>query len=105
MAKSTLAGQVREQYKDGSSGRVNLAAGIYLAIVKDTVDEQKQGRIRVWIPEFKSNPEDESSWLTVSYCSPFAGSTDPFKLVHKSLVTHKNLTDSGSRYLMLITKF
>lgn len=80
MAKSTLAGQVREQYKDGSSGRINLAAGLYLAIVKDTVDEQKQGRIRVWVPEFKSNPEDESSWLTVSYCSPFAGATDPFKL-------------------------
>ena len=80
MSKATLSGQVRDQYKDDSSGRINVATGIFIAIVKDTVDEQHMGRIRVWVPEFKSDPEDDTSWVTVSYCSPFAGSTDPFKL-------------------------
>ena len=80
MAKATLSGQVRDQYKDDSSGRINVASGIFIAIVKDNVDEQNMGRLRVWVPEFKSNPEDDTAWVTVNYCSPFAGSTDPYKL-------------------------
>lgn len=51
--------------------------GVYLAIVKDNSDDKGMGRLRVWIPEFKSDPSDSSSWLTVSYASPFAGASDP----------------------------
>jgi GH24 family phage-related lysozyme (muramidase) len=80
MAKATLSGQVRSQYLDDSSGRINLATGIYTAIVKNNVDEDSMGRLRVWVPEFKGDPEDEDGWITVQYCSPFAGSTDPFLL-------------------------
>jgi len=80
MAKASLSGQVRDQYKDNSSGRINVASGIYVAIVKNNVDEQNMGRLWVWVPEFRSDPEDETSWVPVSYCSPFAGATDPFKL-------------------------
>jgi GH24 family phage-related lysozyme (muramidase) len=80
MGKPTLSGQVRDQYLDNSSGRVNLAFGVYTAIVKKTYDEDNMGRLRVWIPEFKGDPEDEDQWSTVQYCSPFAGSTDPFAL-------------------------
>lgn len=33
------------------------------------------GRLEVWIPEFSSNPQDESGWFVVQYCSPMAGAT------------------------------
>lgn len=78
MSKTSLSGQVREQYKDTASGRINGAQGIYLGIVKKNTDEQNMGRLWVWIPEFKGDPEDESGWKAVNYCSPFAGATDPY---------------------------
>lgn len=51
--------------------------GIYIAIVKDTSDAQKSGRLRVWIPELSSDPDDEKGWKLVNYSSPFAGATNP----------------------------
>jgi phage baseplate assembly protein gpV len=50
---------------------------MYLAYVKDNTDAQRMGRLKVWVPDFGSLPTDESSWVTVSYVSPFAGATDP----------------------------
>jgi hypothetical protein len=52
--------------------------GIYVAIVKSNKDPQNMGRLRVYIPEFGGNPEDEKKWISVSYASPFAGSTSIF---------------------------
>lgn len=94
MSKTTLSGQVREQYKDSASGRINGAFGIYIAIVKNNVDEQNMGRLWVWVPEFKGDPEDETSWKCVNYCSPFAGATDPFKLGNN----HKEFSDTQTAY-------
>lgn len=54
----------------------NNDPGIYIGIVKDVSDAQKSGRLRVWIPEFNSDPEDPSGWRLVNYCSPFAGATN-----------------------------
>jgi GH24 family phage-related lysozyme (muramidase) len=80
MALSTLAGQVRSQFKDEAGGRVNSAIGIYIAIVKNNKDENHMGRLQVWVPEMKGDPEDSANWLWVSYCSPFAGATNPEQL-------------------------
>lgn len=57
-------------------GRVNTYPGLYLGFVKDTSDIQKNGRIKVWIPELGSAPENEDGWVIVSYSSPFAGATN-----------------------------
>lgn len=57
------------------SGRVNKYYGMYIGIVKKNDDAQTMGRLQVWVPEFASDPTDESGWRTVSYCSPFAGAT------------------------------
>ena len=46
-----------------------------LGIVKKVDDEQRMGRLWVWIPEFTSLPDDENGWILCNYCSPFAGST------------------------------
>lgn len=57
-------------------GRVNQLLGVYLGFVKKVDDVQTMGRLQVWIPELGAPPEDESGWVTVSYCSPFAGATN-----------------------------
>jgi len=77
MPISNAASKVRPQSKDDTASRINMPMGVYLGIVKDNADEKGMGRLRVWIPEFKSDPSDSSSWVTVSYASPFAGASDP----------------------------
>lgn len=57
-------------------GRVNAYTGLYLGFVKDAADVQKNGRLRVWVPELGSEPENPDGWVTASYCSPFAGATN-----------------------------
>lgn len=57
-------------------GRIPLLYGVYVGFVKDASDVQRNGRLRVWIPELGTAPEEEQGWLIVSYCSPFAGATN-----------------------------
>lgn len=49
---------------------------VYIGIVKDNFDVEKSGRLRVFIPEFGYTGADPKTWITVQYCSPFAGSTN-----------------------------
>lgn len=67
-----------DQYELQPLGRSTLLNKIYVGFVKDTKDEQHMGRIRVWIPEIGGDPRNESSWLTVTYASPFAGATNVY---------------------------
>lgn len=57
-------------------GRLPSNFGVFLGYVKNVADVQKNGRLQVWIPEFGSTPDNELGWITVSYCSPFAGATN-----------------------------
>lgn len=57
-------------------GRTPLLTGLYLGFIKDNTDVQKNGRLRVWIPEFGSPPDQAESWIKVWYSSPFAGATN-----------------------------
>jgi len=57
-------------------GRIPLLHGVYSGFVRDARDVQLNGRLRVWVPELGSVPDKESGWITVSYCSPFAGATN-----------------------------
>jgi hypothetical protein len=56
------------------------SVGVYLATVKDNKDPQNMGRLKVWVSDFGGDPEDSDRWLTVSYASPFAGSTSIFDM-------------------------
>lgn len=60
-----------------SPGRTTNPFGVFVGFVKDNTDVQRMGRLRVWIPEFGSLPTDSDGWITVNYCSPFAGATNP----------------------------
>jgi lysozyme len=58
------------------AGRMSPLIGVFLGFIKDATDVQRNGRLRVWIPELGSNPENPDSWIIVNYCSPFAGATN-----------------------------
>lgn len=47
----------------------------YIGIVKDNVDPLRTGRLSVWIPDFGSDENDRTNWRTVSYASPYMGTT------------------------------
>lgn len=57
-------------------GRQPSFFGVFVGFVKKADDVQKNGRLQVWIPELGSAPEEEQGWVTVNYCSPFAGATN-----------------------------
>ena len=48
----------------------------YLGIVKNNLDPTRCGRVQVWVSDFGGNPDDPKNWRTVSYASPFMGSTN-----------------------------
>ena len=58
------------------AGGANIRSVPVLAVVKDNIDTTRAGRIRVYISDFGSgNDNNSSSWITVSYMSPFYGLT------------------------------
>lgn len=58
------------------TGRSPALYGVFIGFVKDARDVQRNGRLRVWVPEFASTPENEEGWILANYCSPFAGATN-----------------------------
>jgi len=63
-------------YNDG--GNIPSSPGVYIGLVKKNDDPQNMGRLQVYIPAFGGDPEADTSWISVSYASPFAGSTSIF---------------------------
>lgn len=66
--------KVPQNYNDGGSN-IPKSQGVYIGIVKKNDDPQKMGRLQVYIPAFGGDPENDKSWISVAYASPFAGST------------------------------
>ena len=53
-----------------------LDSGPFLGKVKNPLDPTRSGRLQVWIPELGAGDENNpENWRTVSYASPFFGST------------------------------
>jgi len=62
-------------YKDDRGGAATIPSAV-LGIVKDNIDPTRSGRIRVYLKRQETgNENDAGSWTTVSYMSPFFGST------------------------------
>ena len=62
-------------YKDDRGGAATIPSAV-LGIVKDNIDPTRAGRIRVYLKRQETgNENDAASWTTVSYMSPFFGST------------------------------
>jgi len=68
---------VASNYKFDRGG-MSAIFGPFVGVVKNNVDPTRQGRLQVFIEQLAgTNPEDETLWRTVSYCSPFYGATPP----------------------------
>jgi hypothetical protein len=62
-----------EQYKLNPGGSISYPFAVK-GIVKQNVDSIRTGRIKVYIADFgATDPNDSSSWVVVSYLSPFYG--------------------------------
>lgn len=64
-------------YQVGAEGSMP-SLGVYIGIVKKNDDTQRMGRLQVWIEAFGGDPENSDTWISVSYASPFAGTTSIF---------------------------
>lgn len=62
-------------FKPFKGGSVDIPYPVK-GIVKNTIDSARTGRIQVYIQQFgSSDPDDSKGWVSVSYLSPFYGST------------------------------
>ena len=69
-----VKGQNKATKPDAGGGVIRSVP--VLGVVKNNVDATRAGRIDVYISDFGSlDPDHSSSWITVSYMSPFFGST------------------------------
>ena len=55
---------------------IKLHDGTYVGLVKNVLDPDRLGRLQAWIPTLGGQENDDSSWVTVRYASPFLGSTN-----------------------------
>lgn len=81
-------------YKQEPNGRVALFNQTYVGFVKDNSDALLMGRLKVWIPEFSSDKDDQDKWFTVNYCSPFAGATS----IKQNVKDGKTMSDTQKAY-------
>ena len=83
---------VASNYKFDRGGMTAIF-GPFVGIVKNNIDPTRQGRLEVFIEQLAGlDPDEQSGWNTVSYCSPFYGATPPQP-------GNKGETDSVGGYL------
>jgi hypothetical protein len=68
---------------------------VYVGFVKNNKDVQRMGRLEVYVPELSTDPDDDTQWIVASYASPFAGASDPSKLVAGSQQQEGTQTSYG----------
>lgn len=81
-------------------GRFPVLHGVYIGFIKDSSDIQRNGRLRVWIAELGTAPEEEQGWITVNYCSPFAGATN-VETISKADLTSFDGTQTSYGFWMI----
>ena len=59
--------------EDAPGARID--SGPFIGYVKNNFDSIRSGRLQVWIPELGGAESEPANWRTVSYASPFAGTT------------------------------
>lgn len=59
-----------------SADGTRVSPGPYVGIVKNNSDPTRSGKLQVYIAELGGDENSDSSWKTVSYCTPFYGRTN-----------------------------
>jgi hypothetical protein len=72
----------------------------YVGIVKNNLDPTRCGRLQVWIPDLGGKEEDPKNWRTVSYASPFMGTTDIARGAAKAPNTDNKFGNTPNTYGM-----
>ena len=76
MATNNRTGSKTVAWADRDSAKgSSLDTATFIGIVKNNLDPTRSGRLQVWIPDLGGNESDSTTWRTVSYASPFFGST------------------------------
>ena len=76
MATNNRTGSKMVAWADRDSARgSSLDTATFIGIVKNNLDPTRSGRLQVWIPDLGGSEDDSTTWRTVSYASPFFGST------------------------------
>lgn len=75
----TTSSKAPKHTKHEAADGVRINAGPFVGTVKNNIDTLRSGRLQVYIPELGGDPDNDSSWRTVSYCTPFYGQVDPGK--------------------------
>jgi hypothetical protein len=60
--------------KPDAGGKISVPYPVK-GIVKNTIDANRSGRIQVYVSDFGGTEDDNKSWTTVQYMSPFFGMT------------------------------
>lgn len=76
MATNNRTSSKMVAWADRSSAKgSSLDTATFIGIVKNNLDPTRSGRLQVWIPDLGGSENDSTTWRTVSYASPFFGST------------------------------
>jgi hypothetical protein len=57
---------------------IRVDSGPHVGIIKNNADPSRLGRIQVWIPDLGGDELEPSNWYTVSYESPYYGTTQGY---------------------------
>jgi len=75
MATNNRTNSKLPKWADRDASAVKLDTAVFVGIVKNNLDPARSGRLQVWIPDLGGQETDRKSWRTLSYASPFFGST------------------------------
>ncbi len=67
--------KVPEWVRREDSAGVRIDSGPFIGIIKNNNDPIRAGRLQVWIPDLGGDEDNSKNWRTVSYASPFYGTT------------------------------
>lgn len=67
---------IRDSKKSSSLGGINYNT-IQLGKIKSTEDISHSGKMKVWLLNSGTDENDENTWISVRYASPFAGVSSP----------------------------
>ena len=87
--------KIPKNFDRDSVAGVKNDTGIYVGIVKDNLSPARDGRLRVWIPDFGGDENNDQNWRKVNYASPYLGST-----YHKDKTQNNSFSDVPHTYGM-----